>query len=55
MECMVQLLYDPVPRVQSHAAACLTNFFEGMTRPQLQKYLQPTLNRLFEMLNVICS
>ena len=40
---IIALLQDPIPRVVSHAAACLTNFLEGMkfeqAAPQLDNLM----------------
>lgn len=43
---IVALLQDPIPRVVSHAAACLTNFLEGMKIEKASEYL----DKLMEML-----
>ena len=52
---MLILLNDPVPRVQGHAAACLSNFVEGLTKEALQPYLLTIINKFFEILNNSCS
>ena len=36
---IIALLQDPIPRVVSHAAACLTNFLEGMKIEKAGEYL----------------
>jgi hypothetical protein len=43
---LVDLLSDPIPRVISHAAACLTNFLEGM---KVEK-AAPLMDKLMELL-----
>jgi importin-5 len=45
------LLNDGIPRVQSHAAAALTNFLEGLTQDQLQPFLTILLSRFYEILS----
>lgn len=47
---MGNLLSDPVPRIQAHAAACLSNFFEGSTKNQMKKYVEIILVKFGEML-----
>lgn len=46
---LIQTLYDPIPRVQSHAAAAITNFVEGMEREALKNYLTPIMEKCFEL------
>lgn len=48
---LIDLLQDPIPRVISHSAACLTNFLEGM---KLEKVSQ-SLDRLMELLISHCN
>jgi len=55
LSIMSKLLYDPVPRVVSNAAACLANFVEGMNEATLKNYLKPFLVRFFEILQNACS
>lgn len=45
------MMNDPIPRVQSHAAAALTNFLEGLDGDRLQPYLTIILSRFYEILN----
>jgi hypothetical protein len=39
MPILLRSLDDPVPRVASHAAACLTNFVEGFSDDDISPYL----------------
>ena len=52
---MLNLLSDPVPRVVGHAAACLSNFVEGMTDTGVQPYLLTFMKKFFEILQNCCS
>ena len=45
------MINDPIPRVQSHSAAALTNFLEGLDGDRLQPYLTIILSRFYEILN----
>ena len=45
------MLNDPIRRVQSHSAAALTNFLEGLSGDRLQPYLTIILSRIYEILN----
>jgi len=44
------MLNDPVPRVQAHACAALTNFFEGCSEEIAAQYIKATLPRLSELI-----
>lgn len=46
---LIQTLFDPIPRVQSHAAAAITNFVEGMDKEVLKNYITPLLQKCFEL------
>ena len=41
---------DPIPRVQSHAAAAITNFVEGMDKELTKLYLNEIIVKSFEKL-----
>lgn len=49
MPAMMAALNDSVPRVQSHACACLTNFFENATKEIIAPHMQ-TLSQNFGIL-----
>ena len=46
---LIQTLFDPIPRVQSHAAAAITNFVEGMQKETLNNYITPIMQKCFEL------
>ena len=39
LPAVAQMLEDPVPRVQAHACAALTNFFEGTSEEIIVNYV----------------
>lgn len=43
---MITALDDPVPRVQSHACAAMTNFFENAQEEQVLPYMQTISQKL---------
>jgi hypothetical protein len=50
LPALIQMLIDPVPRVQAHACAALTNFFEGTTEEVASQYIQAALPKLSELI-----
>jgi hypothetical protein len=44
-------LDDPVPRVQAHACAALTNFFEGTSEDIAVNYIENTLPKLSNLMS----
>ena len=46
----ILMLSDPVPRVQAHACAALTNFFEGTSDSIAANYIQATMPKLSELI-----
>ena len=45
------MLDDPVPRVQAHACAALTNFLEGTAPLIAKQYVQPMMPKLCGLIN----
>jgi len=45
------MLDDPVPRVQAHACAALTNFLEGSSENISKNYIQPIIQKLSVLIN----
>ena len=39
LPALTQILDDPIPRVQAHACAALTNFFEGSDENMIVNYV----------------
>lgn len=50
LPALAQSLNDPVPRVQAHAAAALTNFFEGCSEEIVVNYIQAIMPKLCELI-----
>ena len=50
LPAIITLLSDPVPRVQAHACAALTNFFEGTSEEIAVNYIQATLPKLSHLI-----
>jgi importin-5 len=46
MPALINTLDDPVPRVQSHCCAALTNFFEGLNDEIAPVYVKPIMAKL---------
>jgi len=46
------MLADPVPRVQAHACAALTNFFEGTSEEIVVNYVEAIMPKLCELIQV---
>jgi importin-5 len=46
LPAIIQMLDDPIPRVQAHACAALTNFFEGCSEEIVVNYIAATLPKL---------
>lgn len=49
LPALIQTLFDQIPRVQSHAAAAITNFVEGMEKENLKNYITPIMQKCFEL------
>ena len=52
---IIALLQDPIPRVVSHAAACLTNFLEGMKLDKAALHLDKLMEMLIHHSNTSSS
>lgn len=50
LPALISGLKDPIPRVQAHAAASVTNFVEGMASLALRPYLTSLLTQFFNMI-----
>ena len=50
LPALIQMLDDPVPRVQAHACAALTNFFEGTSEEVAQQYIAATIPKLSNLI-----
>jgi hypothetical protein len=50
LPALIQMLSDPVPRVQAHACAALTNFFEGTSEEISQQYIAATIPKLSNLI-----
>lgn len=50
LPALIQMLSDPVPRVQAHACAALTNFFEGCSEEIASQYIAATLPKLSKLI-----
>ena len=48
---IISLIQDPIPRVASHAAACLTNFLEGMKLEVANVHLDKLMELLIHYSN----
>ena len=44
------MLDDPVPRVQAHACAALTNFLEGANETIVNPYIQVMMQKLSSLI-----
>ena len=52
LPALIQMLSDPVPRVQAHACAALTNFFEGTPENVAANYIQACMPKLCQLIQV---
>jgi len=52
LPALTQVLDDPVPRVQAHACAALTNFFEGSDENMIVNYVQSIMPKLCSLIQV---
>ena len=50
LPALVTMLKDPVPRVQAHACAALTNFLEGTSEEVAQHYIAQSLPLLSDLI-----
>jgi hypothetical protein len=50
LPALTQMLDDPIPRVQAHACAALTNFFEGTSEDIIVNYMATILPKLFNLI-----
>ena len=50
LPAIIAMLDDPVPRVQAHACAALTNFLEGTPDNIAHLYIQPTMGKLCNLI-----
>jgi hypothetical protein len=46
------MLSDPIPRVQAHACAAMTNFFEGTSEDIIVNYIEPIMPKLCQLIQV---
>jgi len=49
---LATMLDDPVPRVQAHACAALTNFFEGCSEDIVVNYVQVIMPKLCQLIQI---
>jgi hypothetical protein len=52
LPALTQVLDDPVPRVQAHACAAMTNFFEGTDENIIVQYVGVIMPKLCNLIQI---
>jgi hypothetical protein len=52
LPALIAMLDDPVPRVQAHACAALTNFLEGTSENIASQYIAAMMQKLCNLISV---